>query len=277
VTSTRAPFAYYGGKAVMADRIVSMLPPHRVYLEPFFGSGAVLFAKPKATIEVVNDARAELVTFFRVLRDCRPELEEKLRLTPYARDEFYAADLSEPGLPELEVARRFWVRVNQSFARTANHRRGWSITTGAHQSVSEGVVARLDRLDACAARLLTVGIENCDGIDLIERLGAEDAVIYADPTYLKSTRTSPNDYEDELTEEDHIRLLDVLRATPASVVLSGYPSELYADSLHDWHTIEVPVTLKSSNASRSENGARTEVLWTNFEPSLGRLPFGAMA
>lgn len=43
---SKPPFSYFGGKIGMAQRIVDVMPPHRVYLEPFFGSGAVLFAKP---------------------------------------------------------------------------------------------------------------------------------------------------------------------------------------------------------------------------------------
>jgi hypothetical protein len=54
-------------KARLAPSIVSLLPSHRVYVEPFFGSGAVLFAKRPATHEIVNDLDDALVCFFRVL------------------------------------------------------------------------------------------------------------------------------------------------------------------------------------------------------------------
>lgn len=71
----KAPFAYFGGKTGMARLLVSLMPAHRVYIEPFFGSGAVLFAKPPAVHEVVNDIDGALVNFFRVLRDRTDELE----------------------------------------------------------------------------------------------------------------------------------------------------------------------------------------------------------
>ena len=40
---------YPGAKWGMAKEIVSLMPPHRSYLEPFFGSGAVLFNKPPSS------------------------------------------------------------------------------------------------------------------------------------------------------------------------------------------------------------------------------------
>lgn len=47
----RTPITYYGGKQRMADTIISMMPAHKLYCEPFFGGGAVFFRKPKAGIE----------------------------------------------------------------------------------------------------------------------------------------------------------------------------------------------------------------------------------
>lgn len=52
----KSPITYYGGKFGLAKRIVELLPPHRVYIEPFAGSLAgslaVLFAKPPSTHEI---------------------------------------------------------------------------------------------------------------------------------------------------------------------------------------------------------------------------------
>ena len=47
VAAIRPPFAYYGGKTNIADRIVAMLPPHEHYVKPFAGSLAVLLAKSR--------------------------------------------------------------------------------------------------------------------------------------------------------------------------------------------------------------------------------------
>ena len=62
----RTPITYYGGKQNLSERIVSMMPRHKIYCEPFFGGGAVFFAKPKAGIEVINDKNDLLINFFNV-------------------------------------------------------------------------------------------------------------------------------------------------------------------------------------------------------------------
>lgn len=171
----------------MADLLVGLLPPHRVYIEPFMGSCAVLFAKRPSQHEIVNDLDDAVVAFFAVLRDRPADLELACRLSPYSRTEYERADLDVP-VDELELARRFWVRVNQSFAKTAGRATGWSITTARTQSVGGSMAGRLDRFYACARRLAEVAIERCDAVDLITRLATDDTVVYVDPPYLDETR-----------------------------------------------------------------------------------------
>ena len=42
----RTPVTYYGGKQRMLNEILPKIPVHACYVEPFFGGGAVFFAKP---------------------------------------------------------------------------------------------------------------------------------------------------------------------------------------------------------------------------------------
>ena len=79
---------YPGAKWGMAEEIVSLMPHHRSYLEPFFGSGAVLFNKPPSAIETINDIDGDIVNFFSVLRSQPEDLSRLISMTPYARDVF---------------------------------------------------------------------------------------------------------------------------------------------------------------------------------------------
>lgn len=272
-SGVRPPFAYYGGKVGLARRIVELMPAHDSYLEPFFGSGAVLFAKQPSRHEIVNDADGDIVNFFEVLRNAPEELEAVCRLTPYARDEWAAADLEAQDLDAVERARRFWVRVNQSFAKTHRSTTGWSITTARTQSPPNSVLGRVARFRAVADRLMSVTIENTDAIGLLDRFGDDPTVvIYADPPYVHSTRRSgrrwqAKDYTHEMSEDDHIALAEVLNGVSATVILSGYPSELYDELYVGWWQHDYAVQVHSSNALTASREGRTERIWMNRTPA----------
>jgi site-specific DNA-adenine methylase len=83
-------------------------------------------------------------------------------------------------------------------------------------------------------------------------------LVYCDPPYLHSTRTSDRRYRFEYEERDHIELLGLLKSLPCRVILSGYPSCLYDQELPDWRSLELQVM--------NQGGVRTEKVWFNFEP-----------
>lgn len=94
------------------------------------------------------------------------------------------------------------------------------------------------------------------GFDYAE---AGRVLVYADPPYLHSTRTSRNRYRYEYNDADHATLLYQLRELAAggvNVMLSGYPSELYDQLLPDWRVLEFQVMTRG--------GPRTEKLWMSF-------------
>lgn len=64
----RSVIRYPGSKARLADWIIGHFPEHRSYLEPFLGSGAVLFQKPRSSIETVNDLDGEVINLFDCIR-----------------------------------------------------------------------------------------------------------------------------------------------------------------------------------------------------------------
>lgn len=231
----RPPFRYFGGKTRLAPWIASVLPAHRVYVEPFCGSAAVLLAKPRATHEVINDIDRNVVTFYRVLRDRPDDLARACALTPYARDEFDAANLADEALDDLERARRFYVRSTQGFS--TGRRGGWSIAVTSRAARAMTTATRLGEFGPLAERLCGVNIEHADALDVIARYGTPDAVIYADPPYLDATREgqSLDAYPHEMaTETAHRDLAAALNETPAAVVLSGYASPLYDDLYAGW-------------------------------------------
>jgi len=248
---------YPGAKWGMAKEIVSLMPSHRSYLEPFFGSGAVLFNKPPSAIETVNDIDGDIVNFFRVLREQPDELAEAIALTPYARHVFDDAHENR-GSSDFDRAYRFAVRSKMGHGFKTYQKTGFKMDVHAREnSYAVKCWNRLpgDLLEA-AIRLKSVQIENRPALDLIRKFNYENVMIYADPPYLLTTRGGKQ-YRHEMTEQDHVELLDALKQHRGSVILSGYPSELYDRELAGWSRI----TRKSYNQNKEQ---RTEVLWCNF-------------
>ena len=268
----RPPTQYFGSKGRLGPWIASLLPTHRTYVEPFCGSAAVLFAKPPSPTEVINDRDGDLVLLFRVLRDHGPELAQALTLTPYARAELRAAALDVAGLDELERARRVFVRLNMTVGKTLRRSSGFAAafnTNGADHA--HKFASLVDHLEAAATRLRRVIIECRPAIEVIGKYGAANAVIYCDPPYLEATRSTlakrrGADYACEYaTEAEHRELAAALHATPAVVLLSGYPSPLYHE-LYDqagWWRVERAVDKPSSLTSGGRAARATEVVWSN--------------
>lgn len=266
----RPAFPYYGGKARMAPLIAGMFPAHRVYVEPFAGSAAVLLAKQVSAHEILNDADGNVTAFFRVLRDQPERLQRALELTPYSRDEYAAADLTAADLTDLERARRFMVRCHQSVnAAGAAGSAGWSLSVSRNQSRPGTYAGAVDRLTAVAGRLRRVAVENTDALTLINRHASRtDTVIYLDPPYLAETRRAlgASTYRLDAAGADfHAALLQHVRDATATVYLSGYPSQLYRDALPGWRTIPVRVGRPTANRAGRPQQHALEVLWTNAD------------
>lgn len=266
--ATAPPFAYFGGKTLLAPRIAATFGPHGHYVEPFAGSLAVLLAKPAARMETVNDLDRDLMCFWRVLRDRTDELIRACALTPHARAEMLGARHRPEQLAEVERARRVWVLLSQG--RTGTLRKtGWRHHTkpaGPATSMPGYLAGYVGRMAQVAARLARVSLECRPAMEVIAAYGKHPGVLlYVDPPYLGSTRGNDNAYRHEMrSEDDHRELAAELRRCRAAVVLSGYPSELYDLELYpDWHR----TTFRSGTGQGADGWAdRTEVLWSNRTP-----------
>ena len=90
-------FGWYGGKLSHLDWLLPLLPTDaHHYVEPFGGSMAVLLNKKPSPMETYNDLDGDLVNFFRVLRNREEELQRKLSLTFYSRQEYENALIRDP-------------------------------------------------------------------------------------------------------------------------------------------------------------------------------------
>lgn len=236
--SVRTPLTYYGGKQKLAAQIVELMPHHVAYLEPFAGGAAVLFAKPPAERETLNDVDGQIMGFWRALRDRPDELASAVAATPYGRAEWEAS--REPADDDVEAARRLLVNVDQSFSRS---RESWSPPSLLKDRKGRWQPRTWQnhphRIRAAAARLANVCLEHGDGVKMISRWDLPDTVIYVDPPYIGAARTRPEKaYVHDVTPDLWPRLVDALLGIEhAAVILSGYPNE-EVERL-GWRTVEL--------------------------------------
>lgn len=116
------------------------------------------------------------------------------------------------------------------------------------------------------AALPGVEIREADAFAYLADLAADldqlgRVLVYVDPPYLLSTRTSDKRYRCEISEADHVRLAEILAdlaALGVAVIVSGYPSPLYDQLYAGWETREFQ--------AMTRGGVRTEKLWLSYTP-----------
>lgn len=75
MTPLRAPYPYFGGKSRVASLVWEHLGDTPNYIEPFFGSGAVMLARPHdPKTETVNDANGFIANFWRAVQSAPEEV-----------------------------------------------------------------------------------------------------------------------------------------------------------------------------------------------------------
>jgi DNA adenine methylase len=254
----RPALRYYGGKWRLAPWIISHFPPHKNYVEPCGGAASVLLQKPRSPLETYNDLDGNVVNFFRVLRDRPDELIRKIKLTPWARDEYnLSLTLTDD---ETERARRFFCAAYMSFNGATfydGNTYGWRHTTDVRGREPASYDLVNNALDSVAQRLIGVQIENRDYADVVRRLDNDAALIYFDPPYVFETRNKTFWYgHDWANDETHAAAADLLRTCAGYVVVSGYVCPLYADlyERHGWQRVD---TVAQTNSG----GNRVESLW----------------
>lgn len=261
---------WFGGKSYLAKRIVELMPPHTRYCEPFFGGGAVLFARDgEGVAEFVNDLNWKLVNFWTVLR--RPDLFDQfsrlISATPFGQVEFASGcdKITGDYFPAVKQAAQFFIRNRQS--RQGLGKDFATPTKRLRRGMNENVAAWLSAVDGLPefhARLRRVEIRNMNAVDFIAELDSPETFFYCDPPYLHETRTVTDAYEHEMSEEGHESLLCSLASIDGKFILSGYPSELYSryELACGWRHVDIEIDNKASGAKTKEK--KIERLWMNY-------------
>ena len=219
---------YPGGKNSCYQHIINQIPPHRVYIEPFYGSGAIMRLKLPASLNIGVD------------RDCT----------------VLPGDIAVNG----DVCRH--VSADIATNGDAGHNFPDPIATINDMGLTAvpsgmAMVAPIANHSDASCKYHFIQANALDFLSSCRFCG--DEFIYLDPPYLRSVRKTKRAlYRYEFwTKEDRSRLLSLIRSLPCMVAISGYWSELYQDRLSDWRL----VTFQAN----TRNGMATECLWMNYD------------
>jgi DNA adenine methylase len=250
------PLPYIGGKNRLATKIISLLPEHSAYVEPFAGGAQVLFHKPPSNVEVLNDLDFDIVNFFRVCQWHYEELVRYLRFCLVSRKLHELHVKSDPGtLTDVKRAGRFFYLQKNSFG-------GLVLRQKFHYGVVQPSNYNLARIPAIIEqahqRLQRVQIESLPYEQVLERYDRPTTCFYLDPPYWRRKL-----YRFNFSDANFINLDQRLRGLSGKFILSLDDHPEVRKLFGHWNLVPVDIAYTAKRDARKRFG---ELLITNFEP-----------
>jgi len=166
-----------GGKTCLLKKLLPLIPEHTCYMEPFGGGLAMLLAKPRSVVEVINDTHGDLINFYRCVRFHCEALLAEIEFVLNSRREFHDFR-AQPGLTDIQHAARWFIRNKIGFGGS---------DTSFGVSVSHGLPSRENRMAAIRElnlRLDQVTIENLDWQRCLKIYDRPTTFFFLDPPYV---------------------------------------------------------------------------------------------
>ncbi len=258
----RGPINYYGGKVKMIPKIIPLLPKHKIYNEPFFGGGAIFFAKEPSKIEFINDINKQVVNFYKVAKRQFEELKQEIDCTLYSEEQFLEARniyLSSNPDQQTNVIRAWalFVLSHQTFLNVLDNT--WKISK--YRNEARTFQNKKDNFDIkYVKRLENTQIFCRDAIKVIKQTDTADTLHFVDPPYCNTNMGHYGGY----TLDDYKELLSVLGNIKGMFLLTSFPSETLSDytSKNGWYKKEF---IMQKSASGKAGDKKTEVVTANFQ------------
>ena len=270
VRRIRPPVKAHGGKYYLARPIVPILltapgNPNE-YLEPCAFGASVFLALPRFDKEILGDVNPDVILLWRVLSNphLAARLQDRLAQIPYCQEAFNAASRGEAA-DKVEAAADFVVRsrfsrggLGKSFAWSTRLRGGKPGDENAWDTYRQKSLPQIIE----RAQGVVVTNEPC-WWSVWQSRHHPNRLIYADPPYVKETRTAKKAYgKFEMTRLQHFWLVAALRAHPGPAAVSGYRCADYDRWLHDWRRVDFEMPNNSGQKKRKQR--RCESLWLNW-------------
>ena len=223
-TKPRSLFRLAGSKARLTQKLIPLMPPHTRHVSVFGGSGADIIYKPRSKVEIFNDINTDVVNTFRVLSsdEQRRTLCQQLALTPYSRLQF-AECLTVQRSEEQDQVKRAWAFLHCTMSNCNNVDPGICTPGPFGVPKKDGLRSYWhnigERIESVGRRCRQVIIENLSWEEILARYDGIGTLFYGD--HLTSSAPEGRYYKHEMSDEQHVALLNALRLVEGYVMLSG--------------------------------------------------------
>lgn len=283
-----------GGKTQLIEDIKGQIPSSVTsksftFIEPFVGSGAVLFwilqSYPNIKKAIINDINTDLTNCYFTIKDNVLDLIEMLE---FWESEYHSISNDDIKKKEYYYQKRelFNTRVSQQTIQSAlfiflnrtcfnglyrvNRNNEFNVPIGSYKKPQ---ICNKPNLLAVSKLLKNVIILNGDYSDTLA-YSSENTLFYLDPPYKPLSNTSSfNSYaKEEFDDSEQIRLkhfCDTLNENGHQWILSNSdvkgkdPKDDFFDDLYSDFKINRVTARRSINANPSKRGKLTELLITN--------------
>ncbi len=272
--------SWYGGKGAntqrkLLEKILEDINTNekKIFVDVFGGSG-IISINVRNKIIKYNDINRNLYNFFKVIQDDvkGPIFKNKIEKSLYSEEEYkkYSEEvrnkeIGSEDIPDVESAIKFYIALMQSVARIGIFKKSGfkqsksTIRRGMSQVVSAWKSNIDEELDKVIDKFRSIEVYNDDFRKCIKRFDSSDTIFYLDPPYIKSTRKSKEVYGNELTDDDHKELVEILLKIKGQAILSGYDNEIYKKlEENGWEKIKFTINSIQSGNQREEN------IWSNL-------------
>jgi DNA adenine methylase len=269
VKKLRPPIKTHGGKYYLSNWVIDNFPKNYTelnYCEPFCGGASVFLNKDPSDHETIADIDKGVISVFKALRDEPKEFIGKLKRIKYTEATFNRHlkragtefdDYVDHAVNEFVLRRMSRGGLKNSFAWSDRIRGGKPGDVNAWETILEMLPHIAERVKRCTII--------CAPFDkVVKNWDEENVFTYLDPPYMHSTRNESaiDAYQYEMTVEDHIRLLNMIKSARGKIMISGYHSPLYKKTLVGWKCKKKEIANHSGQSKSKER--RLECIWMNY-------------
>lgn len=239
-----------GNKSRIAKKIQEYFPPHRVYIEPFFGAGGMFFNKPKAKYNILNDIDSDVFNLFQVVSNSPKELEASFLAMPICEDLWRYWKKNQETDP-IKRALRFLFFSNFGYMGYSETMR--FLNGNSSQILYDNIAKTNEHIFGCE-------FSNVDFRCLFKKIpfrnNIDKVFIYCDPPYLKTN----NNYSCSFVEQDALDLLDCLQGVGCKFAYSEFDNPFMLNQAKDRGLNVITI-----GERRNLKNRRIEILITNYD------------